>query len=105
MSVIPFPKNKRWRSERYLKYVRSLPCAYCGKPADHAHHLIGVGSLGGMGTKAPDWATLPSCAVCHSRIHQGSWSIMVNVQWEHITRTFGKAIDDGVLVLSDGRKK
>ena len=93
----PQPKKTKWRSKKYLAWVKTLPCGYCGKPADHAHHLIARGNMGGMGTKAGDQFTIPVCAKCHSDIHQGTWTTMVDLQWELICRTLGKAIDDGIL--------
>ena len=90
-------KPTRWESEKYLKFVRGLDCAWCGSPADHAHHLIGVGNMGGMGTKAPDWASMPLCAYCHNMMHRGVDQALLEGQWELIVRTLGRAIDEGVL--------
>ncbi len=66
-------KDQRFRSERYLRFVRSLPCCCCGGPADSAHHVIGIWQLGGMALKAPDSFAMPVCDgpgdTCHRRIH------------------------------------
>ena len=88
-------KQKKWRSKKYLDFVRSLPCAMCGRPADDPHHLIGVGGMGGTGTTAPDWTAIPLCRGDHGMMHSNPelWPD----QWEHIARTLGKAIDAGVL--------
>lgn len=101
-----YPKQKPWRSAKYLKWVRTQPCCMCDElpnsPGERieAHHLIGVGGWNGMGTKAPDWATMPLCKsdftnVCHDEMNQSSkhW----DEQWEMIARTLGKAIDEGIL--------
>jgi len=64
--------NKRFRSERYLAFVRSLPCCVCGGKADSAHHVIAMYNLSGMGLKAPDSFVMPVCdgpGGCHARIH------------------------------------
>lgn len=87
-------KPMRWQSPRYLKWIRSQPCAMCGVTADAAHHIKGVGHMSGAGTKAPDWATLPLCTPCHQRMHETP-SIWVE-QWEMITRTLGRAIESGI---------
>lgn len=88
-------KQNKWRNKKYLDFVRSLPCAVCGAPADHAHHLIGVGGMGGMGTTAPDYTAIPACGGCHKRIHETPE--MWPAQWEMIVNTLGKAIDEGTL--------
>lgn len=66
--------DKRWRSERYLAFVRNLPCSVCG--TDHgviAHHLIGMWGMSGMGLKAPDSMAMPLCdgpgETCHRLVH------------------------------------
>ena len=89
------PKNKAWRSRQYLAWVRNLPCCVCGRPADEAHHVTGVGHMGGTGTKAPDWAVMPICRKHHDELHRDPnlWPD----QWEMIVRTIGTAIDEGVL--------
>ena len=86
---------KRYRNAKYLAWVRSLPCSLCGGEAGQAHHLIGLGGMSGMGLKAPDWATLPVCGGCHGSMHVNHelWPS----QWEHICRTLGKAVEEGVL--------
>jgi len=88
-------KQKTFRSRKYLAWVRSLDCCRCQAPADHAHHLIGVGNMGGMGTKAPDDACMPVCAGCHREIHETPdlWPH----QWEWLSRTLLKARQEGVL--------
>ncbi|HET8792090.1 MAG TPA: DUF968 domain-containing protein [Modicisalibacter sp.] len=66
-------RNKRFRSPKYLAFVRSLPCSVCGGQSDSAHHIIGMWNLSGMGLKAPDSMAMPVCDgpgdTCHRRIH------------------------------------
>ncbi|WP_233357568.1 DUF968 domain-containing protein, partial [Vibrio cholerae] len=51
------PKEITWHSEKYLKFVRSLPCVNTGKTEGVvAHHLIGHGE-GKMGGKTHDLFT------------------------------------------------
>lgn len=92
-------KKKTWRCKAYLDWVKRQACVITGAPADDAHHVIGVGHLGGMGTKAPDWATMPMTRCAHGDMHSKPefWPD----QWEYIARTLGKAIDDGVLVFNE----
>ncbi|WP_433961879.1 DUF968 domain-containing protein, partial [Escherichia coli] len=52
-------------NEKYTRWVKTQPCACCGKPADDPHHLIGHGQ-GGMGTKSHDIFTLPLCREHHN---------------------------------------
>ena len=52
-SFMKRPKRRRWVNEKYTRWVKTQPCACCGKPADDPHHLIGHGQ-GGMGTKSHD---------------------------------------------------
>ena len=83
-----------WRSKKYLAWVRQQPCIRCGAEAE-PHHLKGIGNMGGVGQKAPDWATMPLCRRCHDDMHRDSsgWEY----QWEMIVRTVGNAISEGVL--------
>lgn len=63
-------KDCRWRSKRYLAFVRSLPCCFCAQPADDAHHIIGIGyGLSGMGLTAPDSYAMSLCRPHHAAVH------------------------------------
>jgi hypothetical protein len=68
------PRPARHRDERYLAWVRTLPCAVCLKPGAHAHHLSTRGSGGG------DLTAVPLCAEHHGAIHTRG------------DRTFGDAV-------------
>ncbi|NGI53427.1 DUF968 domain-containing protein, partial [Escherichia coli] len=67
-SFMKRPKRRRWVNEKYTRWVKTQPCACCGKPADDPHHLIGHGQ-GGMGTKSHDIFTLPLCREHHNELH------------------------------------
>ncbi|EAC1476332.1 DUF968 domain-containing protein [Escherichia coli] len=67
-SFMKRPKRRRWGNEKYTRWVKTQPCACCGKPADDPHHLIGHGQ-GGMGTKSHDIFTLPLCREHHNELH------------------------------------
>lgn len=85
-------KQKSYRSKKYLKWVKTLPCANCQSPADDAHHLIGVGHMGGMGTKAPDNTAIPLCRGCHTMIHHTP--TLWGMQWEWLARTLLEAVNE-----------
>ncbi|ENV4490819.1 DUF968 domain-containing protein, partial [Shigella flexneri] len=67
-SFMKRPKRRRWVNEKYKRWVKTQPCACCGKPAGDPHHLIGHGQ-GGMGTKSHDIFTLPLCREHHNELH------------------------------------
>jgi len=67
-------KVKTDRDEKYLAYIRTLPCLDCGWPADvmgkkliEAHHI----ETGGTSIKCSDYLTVPLCNAmargCHPR--------------------------------------
>lgn len=94
------PKKKYgWRSEPYLRWVRSQPCVYCGRsPAGEAHHLIGVGSgLSGMGLTAPDQYVMPLCRRHHEQIHRDP--DLLQHQWQWVAQTLARAVEEEVVTL------
>ncbi|MDX1466861.1 MAG: DUF968 domain-containing protein [Halomonas sp.] len=91
-------KDKRWRSEAYLAFVRSLPCAICGTTQGiAAHHLKGIWHLSGAGMKAPDSYTMPVCDgpgdTCHRRVHNEP--ALRDAQPGHIKATLRAAFQAG----------
>lgn len=88
----------KYENKKYLEWVRKQPCCLCKFPGpNHPHHIKGVGYLSGVGLKAPDWATMPLCLSCHNSIHRIDNKINLNIQWEWLARTLGKAVEQGVL--------
>jgi len=65
--MAPDPKPKAFRSEKYLKFIRSKMCVSCGSPDSIAHHEP-FGNQG-MATKAPDSYTISLCNSCHALRH------------------------------------
>lgn len=64
---VPKPEA-RFKSERYLKHVRSYPCCVCGaEPPSEAHHFDDA--ISGMGRKPDDTATAPLCPQHHFEWH------------------------------------
>ncbi|WP_123002795.1 DUF968 domain-containing protein [Escherichia coli] len=92
------PKRRRWVNEKYTRWVKTQPCAYCGKPADDPHHLIGHGQ-GGMGTKAHDLFVLPLCRKHHDELHADTVAFeeKYGSQLELIFRFIDRALAIGVL--------
>lgn len=80
--------NERWRCERYLRWVASLPCSACGSEADvQAHHFKGTGRLSGAALKAPDDWAMPLCVECHGALHATWTRAQLARQWEWVART------------------
>ena len=92
------PKRRRWVNEKYTRWVKTQPCACCGKPADDPHHLIGHGQ-GGMGTKAHDLFVLPLCRKHHDELHAdtAAFEEKYGSQLELIFRFIDRALATGVL--------
>jgi hypothetical protein len=67
-----FPKPTRFKCERYLDFIRSLPCCNCGKKSD-PHHTKTRGSGGS------DLTAIPCCRECHT---EGGYS-WVKFQEKH----------------------
>lgn len=71
----PLPKTKPYRSAKYLKHIRLLPCCECGFPFSEAHHV----QTGGMGTKCGDDLVIPLCGPqgrgCHQRADKSKTSV------------------------------
>ncbi|MCC8204344.1 DUF968 domain-containing protein [Escherichia coli] len=97
-SFMKRPKRRRWVNEKYTRWVKTQPCACCGKPADDPHHLIGHGQ-GGMGTKSHDIFTLPLCREHHNELHADTVAFeeKYGSQLELIFRFIDRALAIGVL--------
>jgi hypothetical protein len=67
-------REPRVRDERYLRFIRSLPCCICGGINTEAAHLR-IGSINygkrdtGMGEKSSDKWALPLCNAHHREQH------------------------------------
>ena len=60
------PKPQTPRDPKYLAWIRTLPCLFCGKPGpSQAHHT----ATGGMSLKGSDFSCVPLCGDCHSIMH------------------------------------
>lgn len=97
-ALLGIPKLKTFQCEKYLKWVRTLPCAVTGREGVEAHHLIDV--LGGtMGGKTHDLFTIPLSHEQHRLLHHDrkAWEKRNGPQWYHVLKTIDKALALGVL--------
>ena len=62
------PKNKPWRSNAYLIYIRQQPCIICQHSETDAHH-VRIQSNAGTGTKPSDFYAVPLCRLHHLESH------------------------------------
>ncbi len=53
------------RSQEYLRFVRTLPCAVTGKTPSDPHHTL----VRGMGIKGSDFSCIPLCREAHTYLH------------------------------------
>jgi len=65
----PMPKQKRWKSEKYLEFIRKQPCIVCGYKTTQAHH-IRFANNSGTASKPSDTWTIPLCKLHHLEYHQ-----------------------------------
>ncbi|WP_105901416.1 DUF968 domain-containing protein [Vibrio gangliei] len=98
------PKQLTWHSEKYLKFVRSLPCVVTGSNGTDsdpivAHHLIGHGE-GKMGGKAHDLFTMPMLASVHQEFHHDpkAWEAKHGSQLFFVKQTLKRALELGVII-------
>jgi len=58
-------------NEVYLSYIRSKPCAVCGKMGVHPHHMEARGMGGNNLSGEKDYFCVPLCAEHHTEV---GWS-------------------------------
>ncbi len=82
---------RRKRDKKYLKWIRTLPCAAAGReipcagPIEAAHYRIG--SKSGTGIKPCDYRTIPLCHDHHAQQHFSGES------------TFWKGVDPEIIIM------
>lgn len=86
-------KDKPIRNQKYLNWVKTLPCCVSGMPADDPHHVIGVGR-GKMGGKECDLLTMPVTRAIHQAIHSNPSDYD---QWKYVALTLREAVKQGIL--------
>lgn len=60
----PCPKPERYENEKYLAFIRTLPCRYCHQPAE-PHHVRRYKWGAGGSQKPHDYAAVPRCRLHH----------------------------------------
>lgn len=78
------PRSTDWKpigpGQRYLDYVRDVPCAICGKPSTEDAKTNAAHFPVSKGAGAPkDWV-IPMCGDCHQEHHQDPVKFMVTYQ-------------------------
>lgn len=61
-------KQKKFRSEKYLKWVSEKPCLLCMFEPCQAHHIT-IAEHRGMGQRVSDSFTIPLCYPHHHQLH------------------------------------
>lgn len=96
-------KLKKFRSKKYLNWVKSQKSPISGMPADDPHHIIGRGQ-GGASTKASDMFCFPLTRFEHTRLHNighKDWEYLYGCQWKYVFETIKKAIKEGFFSIDD----
>jgi hypothetical protein len=98
-------KFEHWRSRDWLDWVKSLPSAQSGRPADDPHHIKGYSHITGSsgGQKGDDLFVIPLTRDEHTAFdHIGwkSWEQLHGSQLEHWARMMRLAFKLGKLTLS-----
>ncbi len=71
-NVYAQPKaRKPRRNRKYIAWVATHPCIYCGAESGPPHHARWAGPCG-MGQKPSDTYIIPVCTRCHDAIHSAS---------------------------------
>lgn len=91
----------RWRSKRYLKFVRSLPCCIMGCVTWHHAEPHHAGPRG-VGEKVDDWACIPLCRAHHEEAHKygRDWAFYRYLR-QYQLQTLAAAISAGVLGVTE----
>lgn len=59
------------KDKEYSDWIKSLPCAFCGKPGpSQQHHIRNLDGPTGTGIKPSDYVSLPACDLCHKEDQQ-----------------------------------
>lgn len=63
---------------KYLSWVRTLPCAFCGRPGpSEPHHIRNLDGPTGGGTRPSDHFALPACHGCHQKDQQYTLNYLI----------------------------
>lgn len=98
-------KFEHWRSRDWLDWVKTLPSAQSGRPADDSHHIKGYSYITGSsgGQKGDDLFVIPLTRDEHTAFdHLGwkSWEDRYGSQLEHWARMVRLAVKLGKLKVA-----
>jgi len=65
--INPDPKPIIYRDEKYLDWIRTLPCWVCYQTPSEPHHIRKLKWGAGTSIKPHDYVTVPLCRKCHSQ--------------------------------------
>lgn len=89
------------KSQKYLKFVRSLDCCICFQPGAEAHHVKNPWTSSGVSVKPSDVHSIPLCRNHHQEFHNKGridWEDKYQVsQSDLVIRTQVLAMKAGVL--------
>jgi len=92
-----FFKQKVWRNQKYLDWVKTQPSCISQRPADDAHHMKGHGYGGSV---APDYTAIPLTRDEHTNFHNigfRDWEDQYQDQRIYAALILFKALDEGVI--------
>lgn len=91
--------RQRPRDGEYLDWLRTLPCAACGRQPAEAHHLKGDPEMArcGVSLRASDFLAMPLCRACHSDLHDHFDDMRKTRQRTWLLRTLIKALETGIM--------
>ena len=84
----PDPKPKTYRNKKYLNWLKTQPCVYCGNYASPAMDVVPMHQGGGMALKGDDSDALPGCVEHHRWEHNGPATF-----WAMVKTLSGKSRD------------
>jgi hypothetical protein len=100
--VNPCPKVKKFRSEKYKKFIRQKDCFFCDKPgpSDAHHESLDGGTMGG---KPGDDTCLPLCRICHRKRHD-KWpdEFWGDINWQYERKRLNKEYENKTGVKING---
>ena len=88
------------RSQKYINWVKTLPCVVCGKSPCDPHHPK-IKSFCGGTTKCSDVYVIPVCHEHHVEGHSIDWQSFEakhNIdQWREVLKTIELAAQTGII--------
>ncbi|MCP5007958.1 MAG: DUF968 domain-containing protein [Planctomycetes bacterium] len=85
------------KNQKYIDWIKTLPCCHTGQYGVQPHHIIGVDKMGTMGGKASDIAAMPLCFATHRQVHDDGGQGWPQTRW--LIETLEKAVEAGVIKI------